>query len=120
VKKGENKKRLLGVMGEPVSLSALIGAASAIIASIGKFLKENGIDPEQLLDIGKKVLADKAKQVLVKGEEAQNLEIEETNEILTEAQIIKTGPPTQTGNKNILPIVLIGGAAAYFLLNKRK
>jgi hypothetical protein len=120
VKKGENKKRLLGVMGEPVSLSALIGAASAIIASIGKFLKENGIDPEQLLDIGKKVLADKAKQVLVKGEEAQNLEIEETNEILTEAQIIKTGPPTQTGNKNILPIVLIGGAAAYFLLNKKK
>lgn len=120
IKKGEKKKRLLGIetMGaEPVTLATLIASASAIIASIGKFLKENGIDPDKLLDVGKKALIDKAKQVIANKEEMADIETEKADDILTEA-----GAGTSSSSDNLkkyLPLVVIGGAAAFFLLRKK-
>ena len=119
IKKGEKKKRLLGVMGaEPVTLSALMTTASVIIASIGKFLKDNGIDPKELLNVGKKLLIDKAKQVIIQNKELSEIEQEKTDVLIDEvdntSEVLE-----RTEKPNILPIVLIGGAAAYFLLRKK-
>lgn len=124
IKKGEKKKRLLGVQtigAEPITISSLLAAASAIIASIGKFLKDNGINPDELLDIGKKALVDKAKKLIANQQEVIESQEEKTDEIYDEAtgtSADKGTEGTSTG-KNILPIVLIGGAAAFFLLRKK-
>ena len=120
IKKGEKKRRLLGVMGG-VSVAALIAAAAPIIAAVGKYLKENGVDPEQLIDLGIDKLKDKAKKLILNKEEDNELSDENLQELEAETNDITTTTATATATtgKNILPIVLIGGAAAYFLLRKK-
>lgn len=122
IKKGEKKKRLMGVdtIGG-VSVAALMTAASAIIASIGKFLKENGINPEQLVDVGKKILADKAKNIIVNEDEAIIEDEDKTDQILDNSRNMNLRTTDEgTGGNKMLPIILIGGAAAFFLLRKKR
>ena len=120
VKKGEKKRRLLGdeTMGEIASLGALIAAASAIIAKIGQFLKENGINPDDLVRLGKDALNNAVKNKMVATEEMGEQEAAETETTLTETGNAPQRP--EGTGRNMLPIILIGGAAAFFLLRKKR
>jgi hypothetical protein len=123
IKKGEKKKRLLGVdtVGAAISVGALLTAASTLIASIGKFLKQNGIDPDKLVEVGKKALVDKAKNLIADKQTLEESTEQATNEVFEEAttDVVKTSTDTGTQNK-MLPILLIGGAAAVFFLMRKK
>lgn len=117
IKKGEKKRRLLGIMGA-VQVAAIIAAAAPIIASIGKFLKDIGIDPEQLLELGKQKLQEKAQSLVLNKEEENILNDQDLKE--TESLITPPGTtPDGGGFGKMLPIILIGGAAAFFLLRKK-
>jgi hypothetical protein len=123
IKKGEKKRRLLGVMGAPITAAALVTAAAPIIAAVGKYLKENGINPEQLIDLGIDKLKDAAKNLILNKKEEQDLTDENLAELEKEANNITTNgatTTTTTTGQNILPLVLIGGAAAFFLLRKKR
>lgn len=122
IKKGENKKRIFGdnSIGIDPGTGSLLAAASAIIAAIGKFLKDNGINPDDLIKIGKDALNKAIKDKLIKTEEAAAVENLDAEDTVKAAEGI-TPPSTSSGSgKNMLPIILIGGAAAYFLLRKKK
>lgn len=122
IKKGEKKRRLLGVMGG-VTVGALITAAAPIIAAVGKFLKENGVDPEELVKLGVDKLKEKAKNLILNKQEETDLSDENLAELEAEANRITTNgatTTTTTAGQNMLPIILIGGAAAFFLLRKKR
>ena len=120
IKKGENKRRIMGVhdsMGVAAT-SGLIAAASAIIASVAKFLRDNGINPDDLLKIGKDALNKAVRDKLIKTEEADAIENMDAETALRQAE--GQQPPAAGTGRNMLPIILIGGAAAFFLLRKKK
>jgi hypothetical protein len=70
INRGKKKKRILGVDDDQpviigvVATSTYLAAASPILVAVTTFLKKVGIDPQDLVAIGKKALNAKAKQLL--------------------------------------------------------
>jgi len=74
INRGKKKRRILGVEenmsnfeGMPYaigSVGALIASAAPILVKVADFLKKLGIDPKELVEVGKKALNQKAKQLL--------------------------------------------------------
>jgi hypothetical protein len=73
INRGKKKRRILGVEesssfdGMPYaigSVGGLIATAAPILAKVASFLKKIGIDPKDLVDLGKKAINAKAKELL--------------------------------------------------------
>lgn len=129
--KGEKKKRILGTEGDKfnaaigVAPAAAAVAAAPIILKIVDFLKKIGVDPADLVDIAKKGISEKAKQLIaekVTPEIAQEYEYEtNADEVLQTDQkpaTDKTTPGINTGL--IVGAVVIGGVLYFMTMKKRK
>jgi len=68
INRGKKKRRILGIEDRAyigvVATSTYIAAASPILVAITTFLKKVGIDPQDLVALGKKAINAKAKQLL--------------------------------------------------------
>jgi hypothetical protein len=123
--KGKTKKRIFGTsIGEPATAAAAATAAAPIIVKVTKLLKDIGIEPEELLQIGKDAINEKA-QELVKNalapkavETAEN--IQEAG-IAMEAEGTTQEAPETSGKTpgNMLPLIIGGAALVYFATRKR-
>jgi len=126
VEQGAKKKRILGDYqeGQQIGLApaALAASAAPILIKVGEFLKSIGIDTKELLEAGKKVVADQAKKVISKAtEKVDQLEEKSDNEVKEAVQTLENTKQIQTKaqSTNYLPIILIGGAALYFITKKK-
>ena len=131
---GKNKKRIFGHQNayigvEPATTTA-IAAAAPILAKVATFLKSVGINPAELVDIGKKALNEKAKALVTKKLMPRVEQGEIFNEVANEV-VNEDNMPMQTTNakaetnviatKNkMLPLYLLGGAALVYLIAKKK
>jgi hypothetical protein len=128
--KGSKKKRIFGdddsIGAAP--LAAAVAAAAPIIAKAGEFLKKIGIDPADIVEIGKQAVNDKAQELtkkLLQPKAAKEASEIETGEIVTEPvaaidQVQKVEKPiTSAKNKMMLPL-LIGGAALLYFATRKK
>lgn len=128
IKKGSGKKRILGsvAIGEPATAS-IIAAATPLLIKVADFLKKIGIDPEELkklaLDKAKQLADNQLKKLSVQDKEMQMLETEQLQEAEKAAGIQDSTIDKKTGSgmdyKKIIPFVLIGGAAIYFISKKK-
>ena len=132
--KGKNKKRIFGhenaYIGVEPATTAAITAAAPILAKVATFLKSVGINPAELVDIGKKALNEKAKALVTKTLMPRVEQGEVFNEVANEV-VNEDNMPMQTTNakaatnviatKNkMLPLYLLGGAALVYLIAKKK
>lgn len=122
--KGRTKKRIFGIENEIGAIPAAAAAATAapIIVKVANVLKEMGINPEELVQIGKNAINDKV-QTLVKDKLINPIEKEAIN--IEEAAILNKPIetlPSQTNvqqNKMLLPIIAGGLIIGYLLLKKK-
>lgn len=135
---GRTKKRIFGVCNcggkcNQCNHSAEIGfapaaaaaAAAPILAKVADLLKQIGIDPAELVEIGKNAINDKA-QELVKNALAPKAEteaenIETANVAVPDDTIDASGSAGTSSKKSnyILPAVLIGGGLLYLATRKK-
>jgi hypothetical protein len=128
--KGSTKKRIFGddtIGALPAAAAAAPAAAAPLLVKIAEVLKKIGIEPEELVEIGKDAINQKAQELAKKAlqpkaakeaaqvEVADQLEadIEETT-TATPAPMFKAGTGT-----NMLPLILGGAAVLYFVTRKR-
>lgn len=120
---GRTKRRILGIhenaeIGAAPAAAAV--AAAPLLVKVATVLRDIGIDPEALVQIGKDAVNSKVQELAKKAltpkaqKEAANLE---TADIVDDT-IIETEKPA-TKQKNILPLVIGGAAVAYFLTRKK-
>ena len=121
---GKTKRRILGIETNAeigAAPAAAATAAAPILVKVATVLKDIGIDPAELVQIGKDAANAKvqqlAKEKLVPGaqKEASNLEL--ADEFDAE---IEQAPAAPAAKKiNVLPLVIGGVAIAYFLTRKK-
>jgi hypothetical protein len=125
VEQGAKKKRILGYedgsMGV-VSVATISAAAAPILLKVGTFLKSLGIDPQEIANAGKKVLADTARKALAKVSEKVDVLQEQGEEQLKEAvQTLENVPVKEVKEKtNYIPYIIAGGAIIYLLTRKKR
>jgi hypothetical protein len=121
IQQGAKKRRILGIGVAPAAPAAAAAAAAPILVKIAEFLKKIGIDPKEVEEIGKNLLAKTVKNAvdkqLAKEQAVEDQQQEITDEILEQTE--DTGGSQTAGNKNMVPL-LIGGAAAIYLLTRKK
>ena len=120
---GAKKKRILGIEqpGEVgvISTAAFAAAAAPILIKVGTFLKSLGIDPGELVQVGKKVLADQAKKAITKiSDKLDNAQEHGENEF-TEAVNTLENKQVVKSKVNYIPYI-IGGAALLYLISKKR
>lgn len=129
--KGSTKKRIFGddkFIG--VAPAAAAASAAPILVKVGDFLKSVGIEPDDLIQIGKDALNAKAQELAKKAlepkaaKEAENID---TADQLFDQDSAPTMEITQTpaftdkvatGKPNFLPLILGGAAVLYFVTRK--
>lgn len=123
IDQGARKRRILGdQVGEPVT-AATAGATAAVAAPIlvklAEFLKGLGIDPEEVGRAGKKLLANKVREVVNKEVEKSERRAAERNEQFEE--IVSSGNQNIITEKKGLPWLPIAlGAGVIFLATRKK
>lgn len=126
---GSKKKRILGDFQEGTQIglapAALAASAAPILIKIADFLKSVGIDPAEILQAGKQVVADQAKKVIAKVtekvdalQEQAESEINEAVSTLEEKKPIIEAKPISSMS-NYLPYIVVGGIALYFITKKK-
>lgn len=130
--KGQTKKRIFGSEESYIGFAPAAAAASAapLLVKVSDFLKSVGIDPAELVEIGKKALNEKAQELAKKALEPKAAEL--ATDIDVSDQVIDTEPmsvtstpvfdktaTTATPKMNYLPF-LIGGAAVIYLVTRKK
>jgi hypothetical protein len=120
---GKGKKRIFGTIGivDPASQTAVAATAAApIIVKVAKILKDIGIDPEELVQIGKDAVNQKV-QELVKEKLTPKAESNAEDAAVAESfdQQMETTSSTTGTPKWIVPAV-IGGAAIIYFATKKK
>jgi hypothetical protein len=118
---GAKKKRILGDYQEGqqigvVSTAAIAAAAAPILIKLADFLKSVGIDPAEILQAGKQVVADQAKKVVAKATSKVNQLEEKQDDEVTEA--VNTLEDKKSMS-NFLPYIIVGGIAFYFITKKK-
>ncbi len=121
---GAKKKRILGDYqeGQQIGLApaALAAAAAPILLKLGDLLKSIGIDPAELVQAGKKVIADQAKKVIAKVTSKVDSLEEQSDTEVSEAVKTLEGKKTIVEQKtNYLPYIIAGGIAFYFITKKK-
>ena len=127
VEQGAKKKRILGYddssMGV-VSTASIAAAAAPILLKVGNFLKELGIDPAEIANAGKKVLADTARKAITKiTDKVDSLQArgeQELNEAVNTLENKAIVAPVQEKSKNNMILFAIAGGIAIYLLTKKK
>jgi hypothetical protein len=126
VQQGEKKKRILGI-GQPGEIglapAALAASAAPILLKVGTFLKSIGVDPGELVQAGKKVLADQAKKAITKISNKVDAAQEQSEQELKKAVNVLENKPANkisTESKNYISYVIGAGVILYLLSKKRK
>jgi len=121
--KGATKKRIFGndAIGEPATAAAAT-AAAPILVKVAQVLKSIGIDPAELVQIGKDAVNEKAQELTKKllqpkaEKEAAQLEVADQ----LESDGVTTTPAPQFKKANMtLPLILGGAAVLYFATRKK-
>ncbi len=118
IEQGARKRRILGPsIGEPVTAGATAAVAAPILIKVAEFLKKLGIDPEELADAGKKLLANKVRQTVDK--EIQRTENRAAAQDARYREIVQDGSGSAAPGRSIpwVPIV-IGAGVLYFATRK--
>ena len=113
---GAKKKRIFGIgaftIGDPATAAAAASAAPILI-KVASFFKSIGIGADEIKAVGEKLKQtlinkiDKKQDQIIQAQEYTDRRI--ANEVASEAGL----------QKNYLPLLLVGGAALYFLTKKR-
>lgn len=127
VNQGAGKKRIFGddlfvssegMVGEAVTAGAAAVTAAPILIKVGEFLKSVGIEPKEILESGKEILAKQIKNAVDK-----NLKIDREYEDISDAEVneaVDQALQDQTaGGMNYLPYILGGGLILVFLMKKK-
>ena len=127
---GANKKWLLGEdtqfisegqIGDPATASAVaVTTATPILVKVAQFLKTIGVDAEQVLEVGKRVLATQVKNVVEK-----NLENQERLDQAAEDEVDKIVNNATSVDANGKPVVnylpfIVGGALVLYFITRKK
>lgn len=128
--KGSTKKRIFGddtIGALPAAAAAAPAAAAPLLVKIAEVLKKIGIEPEELVEIGKDAINQKAQELAKKAlqpkaaKEAAQVEVADQLEADIEEATTTTPAPmfkAATGT-NMLPIILGGAAVLYFVMRKK-
>ena len=128
--KGSTKKRIFGDDTIGVAPAAATATAAApLLVKVGNFLKDIGIEPDDLLQIGKDALNAKAqelaKQALMPKAAEQAEYIDTADQVFEQSPTMDvTSTPVfeksaTTGKPNFLPLILGGAAVLYFVTRKK-
>lgn len=118
--KGSKKKRIFGDDSIGFAPGAAAATAAPLLVKVADVLKSIGIEPAELVQLGKDALNRKAqelaKQVLEPkaAKEAENIDVAEQ---VFEGETVS--PVTTTGKPNFLPLILGGAAVLYFVTRKK-
>ena len=127
--KGSSKKRIFGDDTIGVAPAAATAAAAApLLVKVADVLKQIGIDPAELVQLGKDALNAKAQELAKKALEPKAAT--EAEYIDTADQVFDQSPtmdvsstpafekPAATSKPNFLPLILGGAAVLYFVTRK--
>lgn len=127
VNQGAGKKRIFGddlfvssegMVGEAVTAGAAAVTAAPILIKVGEFLKSVGIEPKEILESGKEILAKQIKNAVDK-----NLKIDREYEDISDAEVNEAVDQAlqdqAAGGMNYLPYILGGGLILVFLMKKK-
>lgn len=119
--KGSKKKRIFGDDAIGVAPAAATAAAAApLLVKVAEVLKSIGIEPAELVQLGKDALNQKAQELAKQAlepkaaKEAENIDVAEQ---VFEGETVS--PVTTTGKPNFLPLILGGAAVLYFVTRKK-
>lgn len=119
--KGSKKKRIFGDDSMGAAPAAAAAAAAPLLVKIADVLKSIGIDPAELVEIGKEAINEKAQELAKKvlqpkaATAAADIDVaDQLEETSTPAPEFKA--PTTT---NMLPLILGGAAILYFVTRKK-
>ncbi len=129
--KGSTKKRIFGMeqIGvAPAAPAAAAATAAPLLVKVADFFNKIGIDPAELVQVGKDALNKRAQELAKKAlepkaaSEATNIDI--ADQVFEPAELQATtdmAPATTTATKkpNFLPL-LIGGAAVLYFVTRKK
>lgn len=128
--KGSTKKRIFGyaIGVAPAAPAAAAATAAPLLVKVADFFNKIGIDPAELVQLGKDAINERAQQLAKKtlepqaATDAENIDI--ADQVFTKpgdlmpttdmAEEVKTA----TGKPNFLPWV-IGGVAVYYLVTRK-
>ncbi len=126
---GSKKKRIFGDDTIGAAPAAAATAAAPLLVKVGNVLRDIGIDPADLVDIGKSAINSMSQELAKKAlepkaaKEAQN--IDTTEQVFNESptmDVTQTPAFTEkiaTGKPNFLPLIIGGAAVLYFATRKR-
>jgi hypothetical protein len=118
---GAKKKRILGDNQEAymgVVPAAAATAAAPILIKLAEFLKSIGINPTEIANAGKKVVADVVRKKIAAKQDIQNETQVEQKAIVQQA--VKTLENKSIENKsNNLPLIIAAGIAVVILMKKK-
>ena len=109
-----------------VSTASIAAAAAPILLKVGTFLKSLGIDPAEIANAGKKVLANQARKAITKITDKVDTLQEQGEQELTEAvntlenKAIVAPVQEMKPKMNYLPFVIAGGVVIYLLTKKKR
>lgn len=114
--KGEKKKRIFGYGEIGFAPAAGAAAAAPILVKVTEVLKNIGIDPAELVQIGKDALNQKAQQLAKKALEpkAEN----DAADLAVADTVFESERAVETKKMNYLPLIIGGGAILYFATRK--
>lgn len=125
VNQGAAKRRLLGddyFMPTEGQIGAAPAAAATAVAApilikVAEFLKSIGIDPSELAETGKEILANRIKSAVDKNLTEQEIREQISDERVNEA--VDQAMSDQSETRNYIPYLIGGGIAVYFLTRKK-
>ena len=127
VEQGATKKKILGESIANISegqigvapAAAAAVTAAPILIKVGEFLKSLGIDPKEIVEAGKEVLAKQIKSAVDK-----NITAQDQQEALSDAEVNKVVDQAvedqKSSSTNYLPYLLGGGLILVIALSKKK
>jgi hypothetical protein len=128
--KGSTKKRIFGMeqIGAAPGVAAPAATAAPLLVKVADFFNKIGIDPAELVQVGKDALNKRAQELAKKAlepkaaTEATNIDI--ADQVFEPAELQATtdmAPDQTTATKkpNFLPL-LIGGAAVLYFVTRKK
>lgn len=130
--KGSTKKRIFGIDDQigvaPAAPAAAAATAAPLLVKVADFFNKIGIDPAELVQVGKDALNKRAQELAKKAlepkaaTEATNIDV--SDQVFEPGDIQATtemAPATTTATKkpNFLPL-LIGGAAVLYFVTRKK
>lgn len=128
--KGYTKKRIFGMeqIGAAPGVAAPAATAAPLLVKVADFFNKIGIDPAELVQVGKDALNKRAQELAKKAlepkaaSEATNIDI--ADQVFEPAELQATtdmapAQTTATKKPNFLPL-LIGGAAVLYFVTRKK